>query len=121
MSLSRIYNFKLIFREVEKLTLKCVHLNNGIHFIQTCLNYGICPKFCKNKIRGRAVTNDDNYNNLLNDILRDELTNKKEELELNNSSRITAITKLQELNNSSRITAITKLQVSIDDLTTHHG
>ena len=31
--LSSVYNFKLIFREVEKLTLKCVHLNNGINKI----------------------------------------------------------------------------------------
>ena len=36
--LSSVYNFKLIFREVEKLTVKSVHPNNGINFIQTSLN-----------------------------------------------------------------------------------
>ena len=56
--LSSKYNFKLIFREVGKLTLKCVNLNNGINlykpaetteYIRSSVNIYICI-YIKHKI-----------------------------------------------------------------------
>ena len=41
-----IYEFKKLFRNIDKLTLKCVHMKNAVEFNQTCLNNGIFPNCC---------------------------------------------------------------------------
>ena len=43
--MKEIYHFKKIFRDMEKATNKCVHLNGAIEFNKTCLTNGIFPKF----------------------------------------------------------------------------
>ena len=42
----QVYEFKKLFRDIEKLTIKCVHLKCGIEYNQTCLNNGIFLKYC---------------------------------------------------------------------------
>ena len=40
-----IYELKKLFREIEKLNIKCVHLKCACEFNQTCLSNLIFPKF----------------------------------------------------------------------------
>ena len=42
--MNEIYHFKNIFKDIEKATKKCVHLNGAIDFNKTCLPNGIFPK-----------------------------------------------------------------------------
>lgn len=44
--IQEIYEFINLFREIEKLTIKCVHLECASVFNQTCLINLICPKLC---------------------------------------------------------------------------
>ena len=39
--INKIYRYKKIFRDIEKATKKCVHLNGAIEFNKTCLTNGI--------------------------------------------------------------------------------
>ena len=41
----QVYEFRKLFRDIEKITIKCVHLKCGIEYNQT-LNNGIFPKYC---------------------------------------------------------------------------
>ena len=43
--LNEIHHFKKIFRDIEKATKKCVHLNGTIEFNKTCLTNGIFLKY----------------------------------------------------------------------------
>ena len=38
--------YKKVFRDIEKLRKKCVHLNCDIDFNETCLNNGDFHKYC---------------------------------------------------------------------------
>ena len=40
------HHYKKIFRDIEKATKKCVHLNGAIKFNKTCLTNRIFPKYC---------------------------------------------------------------------------
>ena len=44
--INEIYRYKKIFRDNEKATKKCVHLNGAIEFNKTCLTNGIFPQYC---------------------------------------------------------------------------
>ena len=41
-----VSELKTLFRSIEKLTKKCVHLRNAVEFNITCLNNGIFTKYC---------------------------------------------------------------------------
>ena len=43
--INEIYLYKKIFRDIEKATIKCVHLNGAIEFNKTCLTNGMFPKY----------------------------------------------------------------------------
>ena len=37
--------YKKVFRDIEKLSKKCVHLKCDIDFTETCLYNGVFPKY----------------------------------------------------------------------------
>ena len=44
--INETYLWKKIFRDIEKATKKCFHLNGAIEFNKTCLTNGIFPMYC---------------------------------------------------------------------------
>ena len=55
--INEIYLYKKIFRDIEKATKKCVHLNGAIEFNKTCLTNGIFPKYCHLYISKKRIEN----------------------------------------------------------------
>ena len=44
--IQNMFEYKKVFREIEKPSKKCVHLKCDIDFNETCLNNGVIPKYC---------------------------------------------------------------------------
>jgi ABC-type antimicrobial peptide transport system permease subunit len=73
--------YKTLFRNIEKAATKCVNLKGAIKFNRTCLTNGLYPTYVKIKLRGRAVTNNNNADELQNQELLNEINIKTTELE----------------------------------------
>ena len=41
-----MYEYKKVFRDIEKLSKKCIHLKCDIDFNESCFNNGVFPKYC---------------------------------------------------------------------------
>jgi len=74
------HNFKTIFKiPIEKQKKKCVNNQGAIKLNKTCLNNGLYPTHVKIKLRGQAVTEDDDVRAVQNNELFKEIENKTKE------------------------------------------
>lgn len=88
------YQYLQDFRSIEKITKKCVKIKGAIKYNQTCLNNGIFPLHVKIKLRGQAVTNNENVQEIQKDELRKEISQKIQELQ---NTELDLKNKLEEL------------------------
>jgi hypothetical protein len=66
---------------MENLAKKCVNVKASIKFNKTCINYGLYPNYTNIKLRGQAVTNNEEARKLKNQIIKDEITAKTQLLD----------------------------------------
>lgn len=72
--------FRNLYRNIEKTRRKCANIKASIKFNKTCLLNGLYPSYVKIKMRGRAVTNNDDIKAVQDKEIQKEIACKSSEL-----------------------------------------